>query len=70
MCQYEVIHFHCGHAGRRLIKHCHVARNTADHQCFGAWSIKREWVSANQLCQSCNQQQAVIRRAHQAQMRI
>lgn len=67
--QYEVIHFHCGHAGRRLIKHCHFARNDPNHQCFGAWSIKREWISANQLCQACGQQQ-VLRRAQQAQVRI
>ncbi|RMZ35454.1 hypothetical protein D0859_00401 [Hortaea werneckii] len=69
MCQYEVIHFHCGHAGRRLIKHCHFARNDPNHQCFGAWSIKREWISANQSCQTCVQRE-MMRRAQQAQLRI
>ncbi|KXL47419.1 hypothetical protein M433DRAFT_434063 [Acidomyces richmondensis BFW] len=67
--KYEVIHFNCGHAGRRLIKHCHFARNDPNHQCFGAWSIKREWISANQVCQACCQQEA-IRRAQQAQIRL
>ncbi|OTA38245.1 hypothetical protein BTJ68_01557 [Hortaea werneckii EXF-2000] len=66
---YEVIHFHCGHAGRRLIKHCHFARNDPNHQCFGAWSIKREWISANQSCQTCVQRE-MMRRAQQAQLRI
>ncbi|SMQ46295.1 unnamed protein product [Zymoseptoria tritici ST99CH_3D7] len=69
MCQFEVIHFQCGHSGRRLIKHCHFARNDPNHQCFGAWSIKREWISANQICRECGQQ-ANIRRAQQAQLRL
>ncbi|KAF2208786.1 hypothetical protein CERZMDRAFT_17223, partial [Cercospora zeae-maydis SCOH1-5] len=50
------IHFHCGHASRRLIKHCHAARNDANHQCFGPWAIKRQWSFANQICEQCGQQ--------------
>lgn len=53
MCQFEVIHFSCGHSSRRLIKHCHFARNDPRHQCFGAWSVKREWTSRHEHCQSC-----------------
>ncbi|KAM0722972.1 hypothetical protein Q7P37_001170 [Cladosporium fusiforme] len=53
------------HSGRRLIKHCHFARNDPKHQCFGAWSVKREWISANQVCQACGQQN-MARRTEQA----
>ena len=53
MCQYESIHFSCGHVGRRLIKHCHFARNDPNHQCFGAWSIKREWTQPRENCAAC-----------------
>ncbi|EMF16776.1 uncharacterized protein SEPMUDRAFT_137520 [Sphaerulina musiva SO2202] len=68
MCQYEVIHFECGHSGRRLIKHCHFARNDANHHCFSAWVVKREWRSL-QVCQGCGQQ-ADVRRNQQAQLRL
>lgn len=53
MCQYEAIHYHCSHVGRRLIKHCHFARNDPNHQCFGAWSIKREWKQPFENCPGC-----------------
>ncbi|EOD48215.1 hypothetical protein UCRNP2_4994 [Neofusicoccum parvum UCRNP2] len=53
MCQYEAIHYHCSHVGRRLIKHCHFARNDPNHQCFGAWSIKREWKQPFENCPTC-----------------
>ncbi|KAF2202252.1 hypothetical protein GQ43DRAFT_392479 [Delitschia confertaspora ATCC 74209] len=43
MCQYENMIFPCGHDTRRLIKHCHFARNDPNHQCFGAWTYKRIW---------------------------
>ncbi|THX02529.1 hypothetical protein D6D18_03983 [Aureobasidium pullulans] len=53
MCQYENIHYGCGHAVRRLIKHCHFARNDPNHQCFGAWSVKREWSNPTEYCRNC-----------------
>ncbi|KAK8231424.1 hypothetical protein HDK77DRAFT_485630 [Phyllosticta capitalensis] len=53
MCQYEAIHFNCGHVCRRLIKYCHFARNDPNHQCFGAWSIKREWRQPYENCHAC-----------------
>ncbi|KAI4844927.1 hypothetical protein E4T44_05917 [Aureobasidium sp. EXF-8845] len=53
MCQYENIHYGCGHAARRLIKHCHFARNDPNHQCFGAWSVKREWSNPTEYCRNC-----------------
>ncbi|KAI4846662.1 hypothetical protein E4T44_04936 [Aureobasidium sp. EXF-8845] len=52
MCQYENIHYGCGHAARRLIKHCHFARNDPNHQCFGAWSVKREWSNPTEYCRN------------------
>jgi hypothetical protein len=67
--QFEVIHFSCRHSGRRLIKHCHFARNDPNHQCFGAWSVKREWISANQICHACGQQ-GVVRRATEQQQLV
>ncbi|KAL2354040.1 hypothetical protein BJ546DRAFT_92182 [Cryomyces antarcticus] len=53
MCQYEAIHFKCSHTGRRLIKYCHFARNDQNHQCFGVWSIKRQWSQPQENCQTC-----------------
>ncbi|KAG9959816.1 hypothetical protein KCU61_g7163, partial [Aureobasidium melanogenum] len=53
MCQYENIHYGCGHTVRRLIKHCHFARNDPNHQCFGAWSVKREWSNPTEYCRNC-----------------
>ncbi|KAF2492078.1 hypothetical protein BU16DRAFT_529450 [Lophium mytilinum] len=53
MCQYESINFSCGHSRPRLIKHCHFARNDPNHQCFGAWSIKREWTNPHENCDIC-----------------
>ncbi|KAF2722722.1 hypothetical protein K431DRAFT_208741, partial [Polychaeton citri CBS 116435] len=57
---YEVIHFVCHHSGRRLISHCHFARNDPEHVCRGPWSIVREWASANQVCFDC--QRAIFER--------
>jgi hypothetical protein len=65
--KFEVIHFSCRHSGRRLIKHCHFARNDPNHQCFGAWSVKREWINANQVCHACGQQGVVRRTTEQQQ---
>ncbi|KAF2188416.1 hypothetical protein K469DRAFT_493403, partial [Zopfia rhizophila CBS 207.26] len=57
MCHYELIHFiACGHEDRRLIKHCHFARNDPNHQCFGAWSFKREWTQNEGECDRCTNQ--------------
>ncbi|KAF2486860.1 hypothetical protein BDY17DRAFT_321619 [Neohortaea acidophila] len=67
---YEVIHFHCGHAGRRLIKHCHFARNDPEHMCSGSWSIKREWISANQVCAECAHQNWLRRVQMQQQQQV
>ena len=53
MCYYERIHFKCGHIKTRLFQHCHFARNDLNHQCFGAWNIKREWENHQLVCDNC-----------------
>ncbi|EGP82026.1 uncharacterized protein MYCGRDRAFT_106685 [Zymoseptoria tritici IPO323] len=59
--QFELIHPQCGHAIRRLVKHCHFARNDPKHQCSGAWSFRREWISVHLICRQCCQQANVNR---------
>ena len=53
MCNYENITFACGHSKRGLIKYCHFARTDPDHNCFGAWSIKRERRLPLDNCRDC-----------------
>ncbi|KAF1919947.1 hypothetical protein BDU57DRAFT_441629 [Ampelomyces quisqualis] len=63
MCFYERITFTvCGHDEKRLIRHCHFARNDPGHQCFGAWRYDREWTQGGSKCSSCVQaEQRAIR---------
>jgi hypothetical protein len=56
MCYYEKITFvACGHEEKRLIQHCHFARNDPGHQCFGAWRYKREWNQYSSKCGGCTE---------------
>lgn len=67
MCFYEKINFiTCGHYQKRLIQHCHFARNDPGHQCFGAWSFKREWDQCDSKCDSCvrKDRQAICHNSH------
>ncbi|EMD95807.1 hypothetical protein COCC4DRAFT_88721, partial [Bipolaris maydis ATCC 48331] len=56
MCSYNKITFFCKHFEYRVAKHCHFARNDPGHQCFGAWSVKREWDEPQELCKDCVRQ--------------
>lgn len=38
---------------KRLVEHCHFARNDPNHQCFGAWGLKREWYDEYEYCELC-----------------
>ncbi|KAL2356324.1 hypothetical protein BJ546DRAFT_827966, partial [Cryomyces antarcticus] len=51
--QYKAISFKCDHLQRRLIKHCHFARNDPKHKCAGAWRITRGWKYPDEICQTC-----------------
>lgn len=53
MCDWEAIHFKCGHSMRRLFRYCHFARNDINHQCMGPWALKREWNNPYALCDRC-----------------
>jgi hypothetical protein len=54
MCYYEVIRSAlCGHEERRLFQYCHFARNDQNHQCFGAWNIKRVREQSEVKCTQC-----------------
>jgi hypothetical protein len=54
MCYYEKITFvACGHDEKRLIQHCHFARNDPGRQCFGAWRYKRQWNQYSSKCGNC-----------------
>jgi hypothetical protein len=54
MCYYEKISFTCNHFEKRLIQHCHFARNDPNHQCFGAWNYKRERDDpSGRACEDC-----------------
>ncbi|KAF1950132.1 hypothetical protein CC80DRAFT_427589 [Byssothecium circinans] len=56
MCYYEKVYFvPCGHTEMRVIQHCHFARNDPNHQCFGAWNIRREWQQHDAECEKCTQ---------------
>lgn len=60
MCFYEKTTFLCGHVQRRLMKHCHFARNDPGHQCFGAWNDKREWNQLEVNCADCTRRQVYL----------
>ncbi|KAJ9626543.1 hypothetical protein H2203_004176 [Taxawa tesnikishii (nom. ined.)] len=53
MCKYEIVYFACGCGMKRLVEYCHFARNDINHQCFGAWGIKREWRNEYEYCEPC-----------------
>jgi hypothetical protein len=54
MCYYEIIRsVMCGHEEMRLFQYCHFARNDQNHQCFGAWNIKRVREQSEVRCTSC-----------------
>ncbi|KAF2473569.1 uncharacterized protein BDR25DRAFT_165268, partial [Lindgomyces ingoldianus] len=51
---FERVHFQqCGHEEKRVTSHCHFARNDPLHQCFGVWTMKREWWVRERMCKDC-----------------
>ncbi|KAF2129334.1 hypothetical protein P153DRAFT_17835 [Dothidotthia symphoricarpi CBS 119687] len=62
MCYYErVVFVACGHEDKRLVQHCHFARNDPNHQCFGAWNYRRQWVEHETECDSCTRQRRQLK---------
>ncbi|KAF2866323.1 hypothetical protein BDV95DRAFT_505138 [Massariosphaeria phaeospora] len=62
MCYYEKVNYvACGHEGKRLIQYCHFARNDPLHQCFGAWSYKRELYQRDMECENCTNQRQILK---------
>ncbi|EUC50564.1 hypothetical protein COCMIDRAFT_81685 [Bipolaris oryzae ATCC 44560] len=53
MCSYNKINFRCGHFEYRIAVYCHFARNDPNHQCFGAWTVKRAWDEPREVCRKC-----------------
>jgi hypothetical protein len=53
MCSYEENTYACGHVLKRLVKHCHFARNDPAHSCFGAWTISKYNNLPTENCPDC-----------------
>ena len=53
MCNFETLHYRCGHTDRRRYAYCHAARNDPDHVCLGVKVMKRTYSILDADCERC-----------------